>query len=174
MNLIFINPFVPNIPFLYPLKISENHKVFWCFQGIQKGCIGNKWVKSCFAFLSKVYIKYSRILDTLPTPKMEFFVTIGICKVICSRLMILYTQYCSVGVFICVSSLQVLFCYREFHGQASETVLFVTMTIANVVFYWLMALNVQFLAMNFLFFCASPLLSPSRYRCFQVVPARSK
>ena len=24
-------PFVPNAPFLYPLKISENRKVFWCF-----------------------------------------------------------------------------------------------------------------------------------------------
>ena len=27
-----------------PLKISENRKVFWCFQGVGKGCIGNKWV----------------------------------------------------------------------------------------------------------------------------------
>ena len=27
-----------------PLKISENRKVFWCFQGVEKGCIGNKWV----------------------------------------------------------------------------------------------------------------------------------
>ena len=39
-----INPFVPNAPFLYPLKTSENHKVFWCFQGVKKGCIGNEWV----------------------------------------------------------------------------------------------------------------------------------
>ena len=30
-------------PFFYPLKISENRKVFQCFQGVQKGCIGNKW-----------------------------------------------------------------------------------------------------------------------------------
>ena len=30
-----INPFVPNAPFLYPLKTSENRKV-------EKGCIGNK------------------------------------------------------------------------------------------------------------------------------------
>ena len=28
-----INPFVPNAPFLYPLKISENRKVFLCFHG---------------------------------------------------------------------------------------------------------------------------------------------
>ena len=27
-------------PFLYPLKISENRKVFWCFRGVEKGCIG--------------------------------------------------------------------------------------------------------------------------------------
>ena len=30
-----INPFVPNAPFLYPLKT---------FQGVEKGCIGNEWV----------------------------------------------------------------------------------------------------------------------------------
>ena len=31
--LIFINPSVPNAPFIYPLKTSENLTVFWCFQG---------------------------------------------------------------------------------------------------------------------------------------------
>ena len=40
----FINSFVPNAPFLYPLTTSENLKVFCCFQGVAKGCIGNKWV----------------------------------------------------------------------------------------------------------------------------------
>ena len=25
------NPFIPNAPFLYPLKTSEKLKVFWCF-----------------------------------------------------------------------------------------------------------------------------------------------
>ena len=79
---------------------GDREKVHW-----------KQMVKSCFAFLSKVYIKYSRISDTLPTSKMELFVTIGIFKVICCRLMILYTQYCSVGVFIFASSLQVGFCY---------------------------------------------------------------
>ena len=29
--------------FLYPLKTSKNLTVFWCFQGLEKGCIGNKW-----------------------------------------------------------------------------------------------------------------------------------
>ena len=28
------------------LKTSENRKVFWCFQGVEKGCIGNEWVKT--------------------------------------------------------------------------------------------------------------------------------
>ena len=36
-------PIVPNAPFLYLLKISENFKVFWCFQGVERGCNGNKW-----------------------------------------------------------------------------------------------------------------------------------
>ena len=40
-----INPFVPNGPLLYPLKTSENRQVFWYFQGVEKGCIGNEWVK---------------------------------------------------------------------------------------------------------------------------------
>ena len=39
------NPFVPNASFLYPLETSENRKIFWCFQGVEKGYIGNKWIK---------------------------------------------------------------------------------------------------------------------------------
>ena len=38
------NPFVPSSPFFCPLKTSKNVTVFWCFQGVEKGCIGNKWV----------------------------------------------------------------------------------------------------------------------------------
>ena len=52
-----INPFVPNAPFFYPLKTAENLSVFWCFQGIEKGCIGNEWGKSAGekeAFLQKM------------------------------------------------------------------------------------------------------------------------
>ena len=41
----FINPFGLKAPFLYPLKTSKNRKVFWYFQGVEKGCIGNEWVK---------------------------------------------------------------------------------------------------------------------------------
>ena len=42
--LMLFNPFVPNAPFFYFLKTSEYCKVFWCFHGVEKGCIGNKWV----------------------------------------------------------------------------------------------------------------------------------
>ena len=40
-----ISSFVPNALILYPLQNSENHKVFLCLQKLEKGCIGNKWVK---------------------------------------------------------------------------------------------------------------------------------
>ena len=35
--LLTINPFVPNAPFLYPLKTLT---VFWCFQGVEKSALG--------------------------------------------------------------------------------------------------------------------------------------
>ena len=38
------NSFVPSVPFLYPLKTSENRNRN-VFKGVEKGCIGNKWVK---------------------------------------------------------------------------------------------------------------------------------
>ena len=41
----YINPLVPNVPFLYPLKTSENFTVFWCFMGVKKEYIGKKMVK---------------------------------------------------------------------------------------------------------------------------------
>ena len=44
-------PFVSNAPFLYPLKTSENLTIFWCFQGIERECIGNEWV-NMFAWLT--------------------------------------------------------------------------------------------------------------------------
>ena len=40
-----VNPFVPNALFPYPLKKSGHLTVFWCFQGLEKGCIENKCVK---------------------------------------------------------------------------------------------------------------------------------
>ena len=97
-------------------------------------------------------MKHSRIWDTFPTSKMRLFVTIDIYKVTFCWLIILYTHYCSMSVFICVSSLPAPFCSRCFHLQASERGFFVTITIANVIFYWAMVLHVQFLPMNFFYF----------------------
>ena len=48
------NPFVPNVPFLYPLKTSEKLTVFWCFQGVEKGCIANEWFKVVLSPSKKV------------------------------------------------------------------------------------------------------------------------
>ena len=47
-DFITFNPFVPNAHFLYFLKTSENRKDFWCFQGVEKGCIGDKWINLGF------------------------------------------------------------------------------------------------------------------------------
>ena len=51
-HLVF-NPFVSSAPFLYPLKTSENLTVFWCFQEVDKGCIGNEWIKTCWCLSVK-------------------------------------------------------------------------------------------------------------------------
>ena len=43
------NPFVPNAPFLYPLKTLETFMVFCfsdAFREIEKGCIRNQWFNS--------------------------------------------------------------------------------------------------------------------------------
>ena len=40
------NPFVPNSPFLYPLKTLEKLYGFLMFSGVEKGCIGNKWANN--------------------------------------------------------------------------------------------------------------------------------
>ena len=50
------NPFLPNEPFLYPLKTSENLilMVFWYFQGAEKECIRNKWVKSLLPMVCEI------------------------------------------------------------------------------------------------------------------------
>ena len=137
-------------------------------------------------FYLSVYIRQSKIRDTLPTSKMELLVTIGICKVICSRLMILYTQCCLMGFFVCVSWLLVPFRRGWFHLQTSEIVLFVKITIAKVVFYWAMVSIAQFLPINLLFFVSvrcwvhlvtsvSSLLQVVPVRCssFLLVPAQS-
>ena len=137
-------------------------------------------------FYLSVYIRQSKICDTLPTSKMELLVAIGICKGICSRLMILYTQCCLMGFFVCVSWLLVPFRRGWFHLQTSEMVLFVKITIAKFVFYWTMVSIAQFLPINLLFFVSvrcwvhlvtsvSSLLQVVPVRCssFLLVPAQS-
>ena len=57
-NIRYINPCVLNAPFLYPLKTSENLKVFWYFRGVEKGCIGNEWVKVSWKI---IYIAFCKI-----------------------------------------------------------------------------------------------------------------
>ena len=49
-NFNFIKPFVPNALFIYLLNTSENLTVFWCFQGVEKECIGSEWVKKRLVF----------------------------------------------------------------------------------------------------------------------------
>ena len=91
---------------------------------------------------------------------MEFFVIIVICKIVFCRLMILYTQYSPKSVF---------------HLQTSEMVLFVTITITNNCWLFLLDNDVvrTICSYEFLDFYDSSLLNPSRSRWFQVVPARS-
>ena len=41
-----INAFVTNAPFLCPWKHQKSLRFSDVFQGLEKGCIGNKWVKA--------------------------------------------------------------------------------------------------------------------------------
>ena len=42
-RIFYFNLFFPKAPFLYLLK-TEKCKVFWCFQGVEKGCVGTELV----------------------------------------------------------------------------------------------------------------------------------
>ena len=53
-----LNPFVPNAPFLYPLKTSGY------FQGVGKGCIGNELVKRTRG-LTNTILTLNTMLDFL-------------------------------------------------------------------------------------------------------------
>ena len=134
------NTFWPEIfpVFLITSGIVFNVK-FWIFSF---KCYLSSLVRTLFSlkvvlffFILSIYREHSRIWNTFPTSKTELFVTIAIYKVIFRRLMILYTLYSSMSVFICISSLPAPFCSRWFHLQASEMVLFVTITIPNIAFY---------------------------------------
>ena len=45
-----VNPFIANALFLYFPKASENRKVFWYLQWVEKGWIGNEWVNLILSF----------------------------------------------------------------------------------------------------------------------------
>ena len=45
----FIDPFVPSAPFLYLLKTLGNLIVFYCFQGVEKGCLGTNGLMNVVA-----------------------------------------------------------------------------------------------------------------------------
>ena len=62
--------------FLYPLKTSENLIVFWCFQGVEKGCIGNKWVKLS-VYIQILYFCNSSFLNSFVC-ELKLFFTIWI------------------------------------------------------------------------------------------------
>ena len=79
---LLFNPFVPNAPFLYPMKTPENLMVFLCFQGVEKGCIGmnhwnkavhassNDWIRSSISEISKqnmVYCHLHNLVSILKT-----------------------------------------------------------------------------------------------------------
>ena len=60
------NSFSNNVPLLFPLKTSENRTVFWCFQRVEKGCIGNKWVKAYYVLswscqIQNLFLLYARV-----------------------------------------------------------------------------------------------------------------
>ena len=72
------NPFVSNEPFLHSLKTLKNREVFWCFQGVEKGCIGNKWVKSLELLEEKnIGIRKRKILCRI---LIQFFFVICKCS----------------------------------------------------------------------------------------------
>ena len=75
----FINPFVPNAPFTYPLKTSENLQVFWYFQGVEKGRIRNKWFNITSvklvqhpSFFPIIFIHFSPALHFIQKPVISF------------------------------------------------------------------------------------------------------
>ena len=62
-NCFSFNPFIPNALFHYPLKTSENLTLFWCFQGVEKGCIVNQVQDLNALFLGLVFINIISVLE---------------------------------------------------------------------------------------------------------------
>ena len=71
-----LNSFIPNAPFLYPLKTSEKWKVFYCFQGVEKWCIGKKWVNfHVLKFEKKNFIYKNTFLKFYICLKQQLFIS---------------------------------------------------------------------------------------------------
>ena len=65
--------------FFIPLKISENRKVFWCFQEVEKRSIGNKRVKiRKYSILCLLKYYHKSIDFTFKTSKTERFAKITV------------------------------------------------------------------------------------------------
>ena len=56
---IYINPFIANSPFLYPMKTSENLTV------LEKGFIGNKWVNDLRCVIRRFSVHFSHDTNIL-------------------------------------------------------------------------------------------------------------
>ena len=85
--IVIINPFVPSAPFLYPQK-TESLTVFWCFQGVEEGCIGKEWVNESDRLIGLNHYgckKYG--------PKEVYFkVKFSLNKTVCIFIYVAYTK----------------------------------------------------------------------------------
>ena len=104
----FFNPFFPNASFLYPLKPLENRKVFWCFQVVEKGCIGNEWVKE-----RELFPQHSMVL--LLHEFFEFWFTTGFQKIFPSSIMlpVFFSSLCMSGIW---ANLKKIVCFCSAGG----------------------------------------------------------
>ena len=59
-----INPFVPNAPFLYPLRKYQNRKIL-CFNEVKKGYAGNEWF-NLEGLFQGLKCKYPTVLKLWP------------------------------------------------------------------------------------------------------------
>ena len=74
MKITVVNPFVPQARFLYPLKTLGNRKVF-CFQGVEKEYIVNKWVKLKCTNENKLHVINKHFKNKVSVPLMKQYFT---------------------------------------------------------------------------------------------------
>ena len=62
-NYTVLNLFKTSVPSLYLLETWKKTEVFWCFQVVQKGRVGLKWIKTIFCIrLNSVDVKILHIV----------------------------------------------------------------------------------------------------------------